>query len=171
MKKKYKKHGFSLVEVVVSTFIVGLSMGGIWGLLSWVTRTNYEGYYSNMAIELAERKMEEFLVLSYTNVSSGSDSINQFTRVWDVSETSNEAKRVAITINWTYPAVRTNVVVLSSIIFNEIPTYAGNGLDTIFASAVSSVPTPGATAVPGATATPEPTATSTKTNNGKGNDK
>jgi len=99
MKKGAK--GFTVTEVMIAVFLFALGMVGIFGLTGTLLRLNAFADRVSTAATLAEAKIEELRSEDPLALSSGSDSVDVFQRIWSVSTNSLPWYRtVSVTVGW-----------------------------------------------------------------------
>ena len=124
MKSKLKKQiGFSLIEVVITLFIIGVIFVVYQAALNglFLTRNAKD---SEIAVRIATHKMEELRAIGYANLpASGSftdtllSSLPQSSASMTISDYNLKVKQVKVTVTWR--EVRTSVshsVVLDTLI-------------------------------------------------------
>ncbi len=97
--------GFTLLEVLVTMAILSV---GILGVLSMqFAAMNANSYTSGLteATNYAGDKMEKLLNASYASLVDGSDTEDEYTITWDVTEPgvagTDNTKSVLLTVSWT----------------------------------------------------------------------
>jgi type II secretory pathway pseudopilin PulG len=99
--KRSQADGFTLVEVVVASFLVGMTLASLFSLLNWVSYAVSLSGQTTQATELAQEKMEELLNSDYDTIISGSDKTWIFQRDWNVSSgSSSNCKDIVVAIGW-----------------------------------------------------------------------
>lgn len=121
--------GFTLAEVVVASVLVAMSLSGIWGLLHWLMYSTYLGGRQIGAVYAAEQKMEELFSAPAT---SGSDTLDGFSRTWTITVSSNSQRKVDVNISWTDPRGRTNGLNMQSAISTVVTSFTGVSFPNLF---------------------------------------
>lgn len=129
LKKASRKDGFTLIEIVVAAVLVGISVAGVWGLISWLMYTTNLSNTRTQAMYAAEEKMEEILA---SNLASGSDSTGIFARAWTVTAVDSYQTDVQVAITWVDPRARTNTVVMHSALVNAVTSFTGVAFSDLF---------------------------------------
>ncbi len=124
--------GFTLVEVVVASALVGLSLSGVWGLLNWLMYSTHLSGKQVGAGYLAETKMEQLLS---TTPIGGTDSQDGFTRTWSVSWLPNNQRRISVVVQWTDPRNRTHAVDMQSSVINAVTSFHNVAFSDLFVGA------------------------------------
>lgn len=110
-----KAQGFSLIEVMITFVLIGVSTLGLIKLQTYVERQADYAYYSIEALNLAEEKLEwfrtrgalagsgAFNVASYSgDIVSGNENHGIYTLTWKVTEPalSGTVKAVDMEASW-----------------------------------------------------------------------
>jgi len=130
MKTSLKNQlGFTLIEVMVSIFMVASVLLGLAGMTSILIRNNSMNYFTDTATVLAQDKLEELknaiptsTILTDVNTTNNSDLENTsnfdyqqsnidglgrpggiYTRTWNIADNSPTAgvKSVVVIVSWT----------------------------------------------------------------------
>ena len=119
--------GFTLVEVVVATMVVGVGIAGIMSMVLWMVRANdWSGDLSD-ASTLGQDLLEELLETPYASLADGSDTVGSYRRTWQVdSSASDTFKTIQVEVEWTRLDDKASRVTLASLRSN--PVVPGVGL-------------------------------------------
>lgn len=109
MNKTLKSKGFSLIEVLVSLFILSISLLALAGLMTSTTKNNSFGSHVTEAATLVQDQLELLRATPYANVVPGNynDQITgatgiRYTRNWNVvANAGNTLKSITIIVTWT----------------------------------------------------------------------
>lgn len=100
--------GFTLVEILVAMTIFAVAVLGLAVGATSVMRANQTSYFSTVATNLAQDKLEEIKARSGDYITSGgpiTDTVNNvtFSRSWTVTDDSpaSGVKRIDVTVTWT----------------------------------------------------------------------
>jgi len=80
---RYRRGGFTLTEVLVSTVIMGLAIASSVSLMRWVLRATDMNGRVTVANGYAQAKLDE--LAANTASASGSDQVNGYSRSWTVA--------------------------------------------------------------------------------------
>lgn len=144
MSNHQNSKGSTLLEALISIFIVGLGSLGLINLQGRMQNSQSETHQYKEAMYIAETKIEELKTFStlsgYDALASGSDNyigINStYTRTWTV--TKNAAPKYAtinLTITWQKRDGATATVTQESEIARLNPILSGRAMDSVAASA------------------------------------
>ena len=92
--------GFTLIEVVFALAIFALGIASTLALTGWLARGTGFGSQTTAAALYAQDKIEELMLVPYTNVAGGNDSINEYARTWTVSN-QTARKVIDVRVAWT----------------------------------------------------------------------
>jgi len=108
--------GFTLIEVLITIFILAVGMAGVLGAFALGVQTQSKAKMNTVALGLAQAKIEELASLSYSEIASftedygeisGFQSYKRETEVafWDpanstTSQTDLGIKRARVTVLW-----------------------------------------------------------------------
>ena len=116
---RFDKSGFSLVETVIATLVVGIGIAGVTGLVFWMVRANGWGGNMTTALTLGQDRLEGFRTTSYGQITDGSDTVGPFMRTWTITNnTSNRHKIVELEVGWIRPNDAVSKVVMQSLTSN-----------------------------------------------------
>ena len=103
MKRK-NQSGFTLIETVISLFILAVVLLAISSLVCSIMRSNSQSRELTAATTLAQDKLESLRQRRFVSLTPGSDSVRlgniDYVRQWAVSVTGNIAI-ITVTLNWT----------------------------------------------------------------------
>ncbi len=133
---RYNKQGFSLIEILITFVLIGVSTFGLIKLHVYIERQADYATYSVEALNLAEQKLEwfrtrgsavngsNFHIASYSSdIVSGNEKKGQYTLNWKVDPlgTSEAIKVVDIDVYWLDRQANTQTVSLKTMIsqYNE----------------------------------------------------
>ena len=94
-----RRRGFTLVEVVVASLLLGLGVVALYRLTGMITRMNALADDVRTALSLGANRVEE--LISAGGGSSGSNQVRSYSRQWTVANTNAAAKTVVVSVNWT----------------------------------------------------------------------
>jgi len=105
------QRGFTLIEVMVTIFILVVGLLGLYSTVVGVIQGNAHSKNISTATTLAQDKVEALRNQSYASLSSGSDSSSIFTRTWTVSGDSPAVglATVVVSVGWTWKGVAHDV--------------------------------------------------------------
>lgn len=131
-----KIRGFSLIEAMIASLVVGMTMLGVARLQGITLSSSGDSRMRTHALNLAQEKIEElrtFVHQSDYSAYSGSDSDTQlganatFTRIWTIAGCANsiECKQANVAVSWQDQADTTQTVQLTSFIAKVDPVKSG----------------------------------------------
>ncbi|CCE22753.1 protein of unknown function [Methylotuvimicrobium alcaliphilum 20Z] len=131
-----KIRGFSLIEAMIASLVVGMTMLGVARLQGITLSSSGDSRMRTHALNLAQEKIEElrtFVHQSDYSAYSGSDSDTQlganatFTRTWTITGCANsvECKQANVAVSWQDQADTTQTVQLTSFIAEVDPVKGG----------------------------------------------
>jgi prepilin-type N-terminal cleavage/methylation domain-containing protein len=94
-----RRRGFTLVEVVVASLLLGLGIVALYGLTGMISRMNALGEDVRTALNVGANRVEE--LISAGSGSSGSNQMRSYSSRWTVANTNADAKTVVVSVNWT----------------------------------------------------------------------
>lgn len=105
MNFSIKSKGFTLIEILIALVILSISLLAIAGLMAMTTKNNSFGGHLTEAATFAQDRLEELRVISYANLTSGTDTKKSsgidYTRILTVVPNATDTLRtVTITVNW-----------------------------------------------------------------------
>ena len=109
------RDAFTLVEVVVTTFITLLGLLGIHQLLFYMMYANHVSAQTTLASSLAQDKMEQLMSSDYDRLTGGSDQSPPFSRAWTIAGGTDGFKDISIKILWTDVRNKTHEIEVKSI--------------------------------------------------------
>jgi type IV pilus assembly protein PilV len=102
MKRK-NQSGFTLIEVIISIFILAVVLLAISSLVCSIMRSNSQSRELTAATTLAQDKLESLRQRSFSSLTPGSDSVRlgniDYIRQWAVAVTGNIAI-ITVKLNW-----------------------------------------------------------------------
>ena len=117
--------GFTLAEVVVASFIMVAGLFALFNLVHHLMRSTHWSTRTTSATQLAQERMESLVGQGFDAAASGSDAVGLYRRTWTVSPESGGRREIQVRVNWTYPAGKTNSVVLRSMMSDPKPSTQG----------------------------------------------
>ncbi len=99
-QRRKKQGGFTLVEIVVATFITLLGMAGIHQLLFWIMFATTTSRQRTEASFLAQDKIEALYSAGFGQSGNGQDAVDIYERNWTVSAPANGQQELVVTISW-----------------------------------------------------------------------
>ncbi len=120
-----REAGFTLAEVVVAAFIMVAGLFALFNLVHHLMRSTHWSTRTTSATQIAQECMESLVGQGFDSATSGSDTVGFYRRAWTVSPVSDGRRSVEVRVVWTYPAGKTNAVVLSSMMSNPKPSTDG----------------------------------------------
>jgi type II secretory pathway pseudopilin PulG len=118
-----RQAGFGLIEVMLAFIIVAVTSGALLQLNKVYLEYSRDGAYREVAIRLAESRLDEFRTFSseaeYAAVTSGTELITAHNGMsyevsWDINELVHR-KDVVITVSWNDPGGTKSLVMESTI--------------------------------------------------------
>lgn len=113
MFKIHDNKGFSLIEILVSMFVVTLTVLGVLSYILLVEKGNKYGKRSTTAMNIAQEKLEDFIRMDYNDASfvttpgietAGVDNDYEIDYEWYVSvqpdDPVTDMKRVTVEVYW-----------------------------------------------------------------------
>jgi prepilin-type N-terminal cleavage/methylation domain-containing protein len=108
-----RQDGFTLIEILVSISLLTIALLGLCGATVMAMKGNSLSQMSTKATVMAKDKVEGLKNLNYSQVMSGSDTLeaNYYTRQWTVTNNIpvTDAKTIAVTVSWTWQGLAHNV--------------------------------------------------------------
>ena len=133
--KRCNQKGFTLIEIVVATFILVLGVSMIGTVISGVVKKNFLSLRHTQAVILSQNKIEELLNEGYDgpNMGEGSyenplnptnetgESSGVFYQYWDIDDVNpiEKAKLITSTVEWEDADGETRTVVLAAVCIDE----------------------------------------------------
>ena len=100
----HNNKGFTLIEVMISMVILGMTMMAATSMLISTIKLNTTGNMQTMAIYMARDKIESLKRFEAINMEEGTFSDHPgpaFTRIWTIDPTSkNMCKRISVRVSW-----------------------------------------------------------------------
>jgi prepilin-type N-terminal cleavage/methylation domain-containing protein len=115
---KLKKSGFTLLEILITLIILTLGVVVLAGLFSNGLVGSTDAENTTIAMNLAQRRMEEIRNLGFPNIEdepkddvSGFSGFQREVAVTDPpgDPTTDDLKKVTVTVYWTYKADEVDV--------------------------------------------------------------
>jgi len=104
------QRGFSLIEVMIALVLFAVGLLAFAGLEVVALRNSTYSKEYGKSNTYAQQKVEEMKGTAWTSVSAGSDTLEgKFTRTWTVT-TTEDVKKVAVTVAWVDPSYGTKRV-------------------------------------------------------------
>ena len=108
-KKKRAQRGFTLIETLISMFILSVALLGMSSMVFSVVRATDQSKEMTTATTLLQDKMENLKNTSISLLTSGNDSASlgniTYNRVWGIN-TAGNLKTISVTVNWTSRGAR-----------------------------------------------------------------
>jgi prepilin-type N-terminal cleavage/methylation domain-containing protein len=109
-KKKQGQRGFTLIETIISMFILAVALLGMSSMAVSVIRATEQSKEMTTATTLLQDKMENLKNTSTSLLASGSEppvSLGNitYTRQWVINPLGN-LKTIIVTVNWTSRGAR-----------------------------------------------------------------
>ena len=130
-KSRHNRAGFTLVEIVVATFLLLLGLTGIHQLMLWMMFAAHSSGQNLRANSVAQDKMEELLDTPYTQIAGGNDTFQTFTRIWTVDAISTDEKEITVDVSWDDIRGNTKLYTIKSIMVDESKSNEGLSLGNI----------------------------------------
>ena len=106
MNQRKREEGFTLVEVLITLVILGVSLLAIAGLTATSISNNSYGGSMTEAVTFAQDKLEELRAARWDSIVDGMNTDQAigptrvgYTRTW-TANTAGNIKTIAITIRW-----------------------------------------------------------------------
>ncbi len=103
-KKKRHQRGFTLIETLISLFILSVGLLCMSSMVFSVMRATAQSKETTTATTLLQDKMETLKNSNFSALTSGNDSASlgniTYLRQWAIS-TAGNLKTITITVNWT----------------------------------------------------------------------
>lgn len=114
------KRGSSLIELIISMFILSLGLSTMAILTGAAVYGNSHGDRMTRASIMAQGKIEDLKKLNYDSIASSTsnEQIEGMTRYWQVTNNSpaTDLKDVQVTVEWKTITDETQVLTLSTVI-------------------------------------------------------
>ncbi|MDP2644853.1 MAG: prepilin-type N-terminal cleavage/methylation domain-containing protein [Desulfobacterales bacterium] len=94
--------GFTLLEVLITMVILAVALLGMATLTGSIINQNQYAGQVSAATALAQDKIEELKNLSYSSLTSSSDTDTIYTRTWTVTvdTPTSGMSSIAVTVSW-----------------------------------------------------------------------
>ncbi len=127
VRKRGRKAGFSLVEVIIAIVILAVGVLGLAGTTAYIVRQiTLSDLLTERAVAL-QRVIEDISALPFDSVKSGTDTIGLFDVKWTVTKASTSASIQVVTSG---PGLSTSVS-------NPAPALGPNVADTFVFTVIS----------------------------------
>ena len=110
MKVSDNKQGFTLVEVVISMFIIMIGIAGAMSMSVWQMHSTSFNITSSQAVATGQEFLEEMNELLYNDITDGSSTRRDYDLQWTVTE-YNRCKLVLVRVAWKHNEDTHNVTV------------------------------------------------------------
>ena len=110
-----RRAGFTLIEVMITFLILSVAIASTMSLATWNMRAAGASGKHTEAVSVATEKLEEIRRDGFTGLSSGSDSVGEFSRAWTVTTDGNR-RGIQLTVSWVDTANRPKSLVLSTMV-------------------------------------------------------
>ena len=104
---KEGEKGFNLIELTVALFLLTVGLLPLFGVFISTSSLVSEGGRHTRAVALAQDKIEEARSIHYDSLESGTDTIEVFTREWEVENsyvhngtTYEDVKKMVVSVIW-----------------------------------------------------------------------
>ncbi len=137
MKKIINKDGFTLIEVLIATAILTITLLWLLSMLTTSETGSIEGRRVSEATDLAQQQLDMLEseplsnissmtstdIASNTNINSfgnkttiinGVTLPNPYTRFWNISTNTNGSKNVSVYVTWQYMNINHTIVLKST---------------------------------------------------------
>lgn len=117
--------GMTIMEILIAMAIGIIMLTAIASLLVAAVKLDAVTKARREASELAERKVEELRRQSFGALSSGADTVGNYTREWVITIPTGETriKEIAATVNWEDSKGRTHSIVYNTTIYRNAYPY------------------------------------------------
>lgn len=119
------KKGFTLIEVIIASLVVGIVSAATVSALYTVLQSNHNNRLLMEGTELAQSKMEELFSAGYNAAVSGSDTAASFQRTWTVAPMLSDTKSVNVVVAWTDARGYPHSINISAALVQESATTLG----------------------------------------------
>ena len=124
-KRAKQRGGFTLVEIVVATFITLLGMAGIHQLLFWIMFATTTARQTTEATALAQDRIEALYSAGFANSGNGQDQINIYERNWTVSAPAAGQQELIVTVSWDDIKQRSRIITMQTFLADTSLTAGG----------------------------------------------
>jgi type IV pilus assembly protein PilV len=115
--------GFTLIEVLVASVILTISMLGILQAITFSMQENLNNFSRNESVRIAEQRMNELRNLSFASLATGSSTVTRsfkkfnknFNVAWTVTSLTANSVAIQVVVSWTIRG-KTNSHSVTSII-------------------------------------------------------
>lgn len=129
------ERGFTLVEVIMASFILVIGIGIISSIIATVTQKNFYSHRHTQAVILAQNKIEELLNDGYESpnladgdyvnplnpVNATGDSAGVFSQFWTIDDLMPipSSKQITSTVQWEGTDGETKTVILTAVCIDQ----------------------------------------------------
>lgn len=105
MRRLFLNRGMTLIEVVVTLFLISVSVVAIIPMFTFGTKTEQQVEARTTAISLAQEKMEALQAVTFASLASETSAavsgFSGFSRGVQVTSTASNLKKIVVTVTWT----------------------------------------------------------------------
>ena len=133
--KRSNQRGFTLIEIIVASFILVIGVSMLGSVITGVVKKNFLSLRHTQAVILAQNKIEELLNEGYNspNMNDGyyenplnptngtADSSGVFYQYWEIEDVNpiEKAKLITSTIEWEDADGVMKIVILAAVCIDE----------------------------------------------------
>jgi prepilin-type N-terminal cleavage/methylation domain-containing protein len=107
LKRRVEPRGFTLIEIMITIFLLVVALLGIVSTSVIVMKTNSFSKTMTTATTLAKAKMEVLKNTDYDSLTGGTETVESvFTRTWTVTNNTpaTDMKTIEVNVTWTWQA-------------------------------------------------------------------